>query len=285
MRAVQRRVRHAAIVTVVVLSVLTGTAFLARSNQHHLAYHPSRGPLPAAAATLAGAEDVALTTSDGLRLTSWFVPPAAGAPAREQAVLVAHGNGGDLAGRAGLASELADRGFAVLLLGYRGFAGNPGTPCEAGLLRDAAAAQQELADRGFGPERTLYLGESIGTGVVTGLAAEVPPAGLVLRSPFTSFEDVARTIAPLPRPLLRFLLDRNVYPLAAQAAVSDVPTTVIQGSADEVVPASQSSAVAEAAGNLFEHVVIEGARHNEARWHGPTVADAVARLGDAVAGT
>ncbi|WP_165350483.1 alpha/beta hydrolase [Xylanimonas protaetiae] len=227
------------------------------------------------------AEDVTLTTSDGYDLASWFVPPHPGSDARDQAVLLAHGNGGDASGRAPLARELAERGFAVLMLGYRGYAQNPGTPSEAGLLRDALAGQRELEVRGFPAGQTIYLGESIGTGVVSGLAVEQPPGGLVLRSPFTSLHDVGATLIPVP-PLVRFIMDRNHFPVAEQVAASDVPVTVIQGSADEVVPAAQSDAVA-AAGNLFEHVVVEGARHNDGIWLGSTVADAVARLGDAIA--
>lgn len=36
---------------------------------------------------------------------------------------------------------------------------------------------------GFPPDRLLYYGESLGAAVVTELATEHPPAGLVLRSP------------------------------------------------------------------------------------------------------
>ncbi|GAB2455004.1 alpha/beta hydrolase [Xylanimonas ulmi] len=278
----RRAVRRALVTVAVVLALALGLPFGARALQHTLAYHPSRTPLPAAADVLPGAEDVTLTTRDGLELRSWFVPPSPGAPQRDQAVLFAHGNGGALSGRARLGAELADRGFAVLMLGYRGFTGNPGTPSEQGLVLDALAGQRELAARGFAPESTLYLGESIGTGVVAGLAAQVPPAGLVLRSPFTAFEDVAGDLVPLPGRIVRFIMDRNVYPVAAQVAASDVPVTVIQGSADELVPPAQSDAVAAAARHLVEHLVVEGARHNDGVWLGPTVADAVARIGDYV---
>ncbi len=277
-----RRLARAAIVVAVALVVVTGAVFGLRAGQAKLVYHPSRAPLPPVAQVLPGAEAVTLTTEDGLDLTSWILPPTTRgpAPARDQAVLLAHGNGGSLAGRAALAAELADRGFTVALVGYRGYAGNPGTPSEHGLVLDALAVQRELAARGFPADRTIYLGESIGTGVVSGLAERVPPAGLVLRSPFTSLADVGRTVVPLPRSAIRFILDRNVYPIAQQVAAHDVPVTVISGTADEVVPHAQSVEVAAAARHLVEHVVVDGARHNDGLWLGPVVADAVVRLAD-----
>lgn len=275
-----RQARALIAACLVVLGVV-GLAFGGRAMQHAIAFHPSRAALPPAESVLAWAEDVTLTTSDRYDLASWFVPPHPDSTPRDQAVLFAHGNGGDLSGRAPLARELAERGFAVLMLGYRGYARNPGTPSEAGLRKDALAAQRELVARGFADDQIIYLGESIGTGVVSGLAVDQPPGGLVLRSPFTSLHDVGATLIPVP-PLVRFIMDRNHFPVAEQLGTSPVPVTVIYGTADEVVPAYQSADVAQATQNLFEEVVIEGARHNDGIWLGPVVADAVARLGDAI---
>jgi len=268
---------------VLVVAAAVGVVVGARALQHRIAYFPDLEALPPAAVVLPGAQDVTLTTSDGLRLVAWFVPPNPRVPVRDQAVLVAHGNAGSLSGRAQLASALADRGFAVLLVGYRGFSQNPGTPSQKGLVRDALAAQQELAARGFGPDKTIYFGESIGTGVVTALAAQVPPAGLVLRSPFTSLHDVGTTVIPVPA-LVSVVMNRNAYPVATQLAAIDVPTTVLYGTCDETVPACQSEAVAAAALDLFEEVAVPGAGHNNALWMGPTVADGVVRLADSVRG-
>ena len=81
-------------------------------------------------------------------------------------MLVAPGNGGNRAGRATLAEELSERGLAVLLMDYRGYGGNPGSPTEEGLAADAFAATEALAALGYPPERSIYFGESLGTGVV-----------------------------------------------------------------------------------------------------------------------
>jgi pimeloyl-ACP methyl ester carboxylesterase len=210
-------------------------------------------------------------------LSAWFVP--AQSDDRELAVLVAPGNGGNRLGRAGLAVELSRRGLGVLLLDYRGYGGNPGSPSEDGLAQDALAATRALESLGFPPERTIYFGESLGTGVVAALQAARRPAGVVLRSPFTELADVGAHHYPwLP---VRMLL-RDRFAVAEALADSDVPVTVIYGDSDAVVPTELSTRVADGVPNLFERVVFRGADHNDDVMFGPRVADAVARLADEV---
>jgi len=275
----RRGLRPAATVVAVVAVSAVAVLGAVWLFQDALIYHPDRSRPPSAATVLEGGRDLVLTTDDGLELTAWFVAPAPGSPRRDLAVLVAPGNGGNRLGRADFAGLLAERGFAVLLLDYRGYGGNPGRPSESGLASDARAAQQALVDQGYLAERTLYFGESLGTGVVASLQAEIPPAGIVLRSPFTSLADAGAHQLPfLP---VRALL-RDGFPVLAHIAASDVPVTVVHGDSDSVVPSRQSAAVAAAAPRLVEHLVFEGADHNDAVMFGPPVADAVARLADQV---
>ena len=260
------------------VSALAMGVVLVWSLQRSLIYFPDRSAVPSAADVLPGGHDLTLTTADGLELTAWFAPAPAGVTDRELAVLMAPGNGGNRTGRAGLAEELQASGFAVLVMDYRGYGANPGKPSEDGLRLDALAAADALADRGYGPQRTLYFGESLGGGVVAGLAAERPPAGIVLRSPFTELADVGRRHYPwLPVGLLL----REGYPVREHIAATRVPVTVIRGAHDSVVPADLSAQVAAAAPNLVEELVVE-ADHNDAAMTGPAVADAVVRMAEAI---
>jgi pimeloyl-ACP methyl ester carboxylesterase len=242
--------------------------------QRHLIYFPDSTPVPSAATVIAGARDVTLRTADGLELGAWFVP----ADPRQDtgmAVLLAPGNGGNRAGRAGLAEELRRRGLAVLVMDYRGYGGNPGSPSERGLAADADAAADTLTGLGYAPDRTIYLGESLGSAVVSALQARRPPAGMVLRSPFTDLADVGSHHYPwLP---VRVLL-RDRFPVVDHLAVSDVPVTVIYGKRDSVVPALLSARVADRVPALAERVVLEQADHNDPVMFGPRVAAAVQRL-------
>jgi fermentation-respiration switch protein FrsA (DUF1100 family) len=221
--------------------------------QRSMIYFPTRhlGPRPP------GVEEATFTTSDGLELGGWFFP-ARGSDGR--AVLISNGNAGNRGHRVLLAEALRDRGWAVLLYDYRGYGGNPGRPSEQGLAKDARAAVSWLADRDdVDADRIAYFGESLGAGVAAALAAERPPAALVLRSPFTSLVDLGRVHYPF-LPVGVLLRDR--FPVVEQMRSYDGPVLVIWGDADTIVPPDQSAAVAEAA-HRSRHVVIAGADHND----------------------
>lgn len=200
-------------------------------------------------------EEVAFTTRDGLELTSWFLP----VDAAVCTVLVAPGNAGNRALRLPLARGLNARGHAVLLLDYRGFGGNPGSPSEGGLRADARAARDHLDGRDDVDSSTIaYLGESIGSGVASGLATEVSPVALVLRSPFPELADVGRSAYPfLP---VRTLL-RERHPVAEHLQVYDGPVLVVAGGDDSIVPPALSREVAEVAD--AELAMIPAADHND----------------------
>jgi len=267
---VQRAVR-AAVVLVVLFAVLVGLLW---ALQRRLVYLPGPGPVPAAADAVPGGQDVHLTTSDGLVLGAWFVPgPTAPAPT----VLVAAGNGGSRDMRAPLARALSAAGLGVLLFDYRGYGGNPGSPSEEGLARDVRAARAFLVEEaGVRPDRLVYYGESLGCAVVTELAVEHPPAGLVLRSPFVDLAAVGREHYPF-LPVRQLLRDR--YPVAERIAGVRAPTTVVYGSSDTIVPPQQSRQVAEAAAQLHRVVEVPGADHNDAvLLDGDLLVDAVVEL-------
>ena len=247
--------------------------------QRRLIYYPSTSPVPDAASVFPSGRDVVLETSDGILLGGWYVP--ASGPDRGLTVLVANGNGGDRAGRAPLARALSERGMSVLLFDYRGYAGNAGSPSEEGLARDVRAARSWLVEeQQVPPDRLLYLGESLGTGVVSELAAEHPPAALVLRSPYVDLPALARVHYPyLPTGLL--LRDR--FPLVDHLRRVDVPVLVVYGTADSVVPPEQSRQVADAAPRLWREVAVPGADHNDpALFDGADLVEAVLALADHV---
>ncbi|WP_298751332.1 alpha/beta fold hydrolase [uncultured Serinicoccus sp.] len=274
----RRLLRRLVRVGVVLLAVVAVMLVAVWGLQRYFIYFPDRSPVPPAAEVVPGARDVTALTSDGLELGAWLVPAEASAD-RDLAVLFAHGNGGNREGGADLARRLSERGFTVLLMDYRGYGGNPGTPSEEGLARDALAMSDLLAREGFPPERVVYVGESLGTGVVARLAEERPPHAMLLRSPFTDLVEVGRAQYPI-LPVGALLRDR--FDVLSRVAQTTVPVTVVRAEEDFIVPSELSARVAAAAPTLVEEVVLPGVGHNDPAMTGPPLVDAVVRLVEAV---
>jgi fermentation-respiration switch protein FrsA (DUF1100 family) len=246
-------------VAVVVLGLLILTAIM-YVTQRSLLYFPWSD---AADEPPPGIEAIEIATDDGLRLGAWFVPAVADGSEPGPAVLVCNGNAGYRAHRLPLADALAERGYHVLLFDYRGYAGNPGSPTEEGLRTDARAAARALAERPeVDPARVAYFGESLGAAVCGGLASELTPAALILRSPFPSTAAMGRHHYPYLLVVEPLVWDR--YPLERQ--LSDAvraPLLVVVGERDEIVPPDLSRQVFDAAAEPKRFVEVAAAHHND----------------------
>lgn len=244
-------------VAIVGLALLVSVGLL-WAFQRRLIYFPSQD-LGDLTVIVPSAENVTLTTEDGLALGALFVP--AGGNAGSVTVVIFNGNGGNRGDRIPLAKALAASGYGVLLLDYRGYGGNPGTPSEDGLAADGRAAVAYLETRSdVDRDRLVYFGESLGAAVAISVVEHRPPSALVLRSPFTSLGDVGAFHYPyLPVSIL--LWDR--YPNVERIREVEVPVFVVAGSADRTVPLAQSRQVYETASEPKGFLLIEGADHND----------------------
>ncbi len=254
--------------TLVALGVVLASVMGLWALQRRLIYFPDRAA-PSVAVMGVGWEDVSYETTDGLTLEGWYREPEPGRPV----VVVFSGNAGNRADRSSLGRRLAGRGLGVLLTDYRGYGGNPGSPTESGLARDARAALAFVRERAAGVE-LIYFGESLGAAVAIELATVDPPAALILRSPFTSMADVGRVHYPW-LPVGSLLKDR--FPSDERIKSVLAPTLVFAGDADTMVPIGQSREICEAAPGCDQLVAISGADHNDAALvSGPGVIEAVA---------
>ena len=207
-------------------------------------------------------EVVRLGTADGLELVSWY----AGAAGPERPTIVyLHGNAGNIAGRAPKVRPFLDRGYGVLLVGYRGYGGNSGAPSEQGLIADGRAALDFLAARGVRPERTVLLGESLGSGVAVRLASERAVGAVILEAPFTSAADAGQRAYPL-LPVKLLIKDR--FDSLGRIDRVGAPLLIIHGEEDRVVPVAHGRRLLAAALAPKQGVFLLGAGHNDLLRHG-----------------
>jgi len=209
-------------------------------HQRQLLYRPDRTRPRLEDLALLGVREVALTTGDGLSLFSWYLPPSGGRPV----IAYFHGNGGHIGYRAERLRRFARDGYGVLLAEYRGYAGNPGMPCEAGLYADAEASIDFLGHQAIPLSRIVLWGESLGSGLAVYLAARRAVAGVVLEAPFTSVAAAAQHRYPFV-PAVYLVRDR--FDSLSRIGQVTAPLLVLHGERDMIVPVRHGRALLEAA--------------------------------------
>lgn len=202
-------------------------------------------------------KEIQLQTDDGLVLNAWFAPPE---KVGGKIVVYYHGNAGHIGHRAIKAQHFIDKGFGVLLLDYRGFGGNPGSPSEEGLYDDARAALRFLAQKEYAVSQLVLYGESIGSGVATQMALEIQPRHLILEAPFSSAVDVAKKryfFLPVE------LLMKDKYDNLGKIGDIQTALLIVHGDEDAVVPFDLGRKLFDAARHPKEFISIYGGHHND----------------------
>ncbi len=222
------------------------------------------------------AQDIWLTTSDGVRLHGWHLPVAGVA----NLMLFCHGNAGNISHRLDNLARLHQAGWRCSF-DYRGYGLSQGRPSEAGLYLDAEAAwdwTRAQARRRGG--QVVIFGRSLGGVAATHLAVERQPAGLILESTFTNLGAMAKSFFPLPG--LEAWLGGRFNNLGRAPRVA-CPSLMLHGDADEIVPYRLGQKLYEALPQPKQFVTLEGAGHNDTYIvGGPAYFDRLAKF---VAGT
>ena len=202
---------------------------------------------------------IKLSSSDDLALTSWFRAPGTNKPI----IIYFHGNAGHIGDRGVKVRKYVEAGYGILLVGYRGYGGNSGSPTEHGLYDDATAALNFLIRTGISPDQWVLYGESLGAAVAVEMAARFgeksPVAAVVLEAPFTSMVDAAKSHYPFA-PVGMLVLDR--YDSISKINKINSPLLVVHGEADLTVPQKLGVRLFEAAHEPKTAFWIKNAGHS-----------------------
>jgi pimeloyl-ACP methyl ester carboxylesterase len=200
-----------------------------------------------------------LAAKDGVPVHALQLAPPAGKAVRT--IVLFHGSGERMEWEADLGELLRSRGFAVVLAEFRGYGRSRGDaePDEAGLYLDAEAIVDAVVAQGT-PEASIVLwGTSLGTGVAAEMARRGRGAALILASPYTSIRAVGAHHVPI-LPMRLVIPDR--YDTLGKAAAIHVPTLVVHGTQDEVIPFAMGEEVSRAIMGA-RLVAVPGAHHND----------------------
>ena len=203
--------------------------------------HLARPP-PPASSDGPELERIWLETRAG-RTESWLLPPNTDArPA--PAVIFAHGNAELIDHWDEEMAALRRLGFAVLLVEYPGYGRSEGSPTQASVTEVFVAAYDTLAGRDdVDAGRIVFMGRSLGGGVVCALAAERPPVALVLISTFKSVNAMAAEKFFVPPFFARDPFN-NLKTLRNYAG----PVLIAHGTRDNLIPYSHGVTLREASG-------------------------------------
>ena len=177
-------------------------------------------------------EDVQLSARDGCQLHGWFFPAEKGALRSDLALLLMHGNVGNICTRLEFYEAWLSLGLNVFAFDYRGYGCSKGIPSEEGTYQDAEAAHAWLVAHGFAPKKIIALGKSLGGGIASELALRTEVGALILQSTFTNIADAGADLFP-------FLPVRWVntikYDTLSKLPKIHVPVMVIHSRADKTI--------------------------------------------------
>jgi uncharacterized protein len=231
--------------------------------QRDMIYHPSSLRIDPADAGVPEMVQTAIRTHDGFMVTGWYAPPK---DRFKPTLVLFHGNAGTVANRAHKARTFMDAGYGVLLAGYRGYGGNPGSPSEEGLYADARAAMGWLISRGVPEGQIVVYGESLGTGVAVQMAVEHPNlVAVILEAPYTRLPDLAPAYL-LPGLAEMVMLDR--FDNLDKIGHLRQPLLIVHGGQDGVVPVAMGKQLKDRARLGVEGLFFPQAGHNDLWQHG-----------------
>lgn len=197
-------------------------------------------------------EDVRFETSDGIKLSGWFIP------AREPrgVILFCHGNGGNISHRLDTIEIYYQLGLSTFIFDYRGFGKSEGKATEHGTYLDAEAAWNYLLrEKNSTPAKSIIIGRSLGGPIAAWLAQKHPPGALIIESSFTSVPDIGAEQYPfLP---VRWLA-RFDYPTMVYLRRIVCPVCIVHSPEDELIPFDHGLQLFETAKEPKKFLTISG---------------------------
>ena len=201
------------------------------------------------------AEELSITAADGVSLHGWWIERPG-----DRVLIWYHGNAGNIGDRLHNARWFVDRlGVNVVLVDYRGYGRSRGTPDEEGIYLDGLAIYDAVAVRSVRAEDIVLFGRSLGGAVAIETALVRPAGALVLESVFRSVRALAREhYWFVPTAVIRTRMDNE-----EKIARVEVPTLVLHGDRDSIVPPAHGRRLFELAARPTRLHVIDGAGHND----------------------
>jgi hypothetical protein len=222
-------IKRIAVTLGVIYLLLCGALFF---TQESLIFHPRHRPV---AYSYGSYPEEWIEMEDGIRLHALHLKQQAA----KGVVLYLHGNVGDNGRSLYQTKSIAELGYDLFLVDYRGFGKSEGSiTSETDMTTDLQTVYDRLKAT-YGEEQIVIAGYSLGSGPASFLAANNKPKAVVLVAPYTSLTDMKNLFFGIfPDFLLKYELNN-----LANLGSSRSPVHILHGSNDELIPLSMGRAL------------------------------------------
>jgi len=246
-------IKRIAIALGIIYLLLCGVLFFA---QERLIFHPR--PRPEAHSYGSYPEEW-IAMEDGTRLHALHLKQKKA----KGVILYLHGNVGDNGRSLYQTRSIAELGYDLFLVDYRGFGKSEGAvSSESDMTTDLQTVYDHLKSI-YGEDRTIVAGYSLGSGPACFLAAMNDPKAVVLVAPYTSLVDMKNLFFYLfPDFLLKYELNNLANLKAARS-----PVHILHGVTDELIPLNMGKTLAAADPPRIRLVELPATGHRGAILH------------------
>lgn len=151
-------------------------------------------------------------------------------------VLYFHGNRNNIERYVSYAAHFTRNSYEVWMMDYPGFGKSTGPLSEDIMYQDAARVYQMARSR-FAKDSIVLYGKSLGSGVAAQLASIKDCRQLILETPYYSVVDLMGHYAFI---YPARLMSKYHFPTYKYLEKVEVPVTIFHGTADGIIPYSQS---------------------------------------------
>ena len=211
--------------------------------------------------------DLMTPVDEGVEVAARFYTKGVNQPV----ILYFHGNGEVIYDYDDIAPLYNNLGINLILADYRGYGASDGKPSFTDVCRDAKillkSVKNELTRRGYTGELWI-MGRSLGSISALELAAHYPDQikGLIIESGFANVLNVMRQWSGQLKEISLPQFDQGCLDLVKSITV---PTLLLHGDEDEIVPYREAVDMYENLGSLDKKMItIPGAGHNDIMYVG-----------------
>lgn len=170
-----------------------------------------------------------------------------------------HGNGGNIESWSSGADFYQRVNYDMFMFDYRGYGKSTGSVSSQAQLHDDVQKAWDSVAPLYGGKPIVIYGRSLGAALAAELATHVEAEKVILVSPFTSMEAIAKAQYPLlPLSLVR-------YPLKISEIIGNIqaPVILVHGDRDRLIPLAHSESLLKLTNAQSKLLVIAGAGHND----------------------